>query len=68
MFCIKPVEIPVEPLVPVDDKKDNRRSTDATLPDLCGPPCEALTKPENILASRSSWSFVLHPGQQQLVC
>ncbi|XP_072567723.1 uncharacterized protein [Paramormyrops kingsleyae] len=56
-----------EPLVPVDDKKSNRTSTDATLPDLCGPPCKALTKPENILASRSSWSFVLHPGQQQLL-
>ncbi|KAG2470092.1 MIP18 protein, partial [Polypterus senegalus] len=55
-----------EPLVPVDGKKGNRRSTDATLPDLCGPPCKALTKPENILASRSSWSFVPHPGQQQL--
>ncbi|XP_039472977.1 uncharacterized protein LOC120441713 isoform X1 [Oreochromis aureus] len=56
-----------EPQVRVDNKKANRRSTDATFPDLCGPPCEALTKPENILASRSSWCFVPHPGQQQLL-
>ncbi|XP_076735192.1 uncharacterized protein LOC143414520 [Maylandia zebra] len=56
-----------EPQERVDNKKANRRSTDATFPDLCGPPCEALTKPENILASRSSWCFVPHPGQQQLL-
>ncbi|XP_026001571.1 uncharacterized protein LOC113008408 isoform X2 [Astatotilapia calliptera] len=56
-----------EPQKRVDNKKANRRSTDATFPDPCGPPCEALTKPENILASRSSWCFVPHPGQQQLL-
>ncbi|CAI5686400.1 unnamed protein product [Oreochromis niloticus] len=56
-----------KPQVRVDNKKANRRSTDATFPDLCGPPCEALTKPENILASRSSWCFVPHTGQQQLL-
>nr|XP_054592682.1 uncharacterized protein LOC129157495 [Nothobranchius furzeri] len=56
-----------DPQEGVDNKKANRRSTDATFPDLCGPPCEALTKPENILASRSSWCFVPHPGQQQLL-
>ncbi|XP_070399217.1 uncharacterized protein [Nothobranchius furzeri] len=61
------VVVPTDPQEGVDNKKANRRSTDATFPDLCGPPCEALTKPENILASRSSWCFVPHPGQQQLL-
>nr|XP_054603867.1 uncharacterized protein LOC129165250 isoform X1 [Nothobranchius furzeri]XP_054603868.1 uncharacterized protein LOC129165250 isoform X1 [Nothobranchius furzeri] len=59
--------VPTDPQEGVDNKKANRRSTDTTFPDLCGPPCEALTKPENILASRSSWCFVPHPGQQQLL-
>ncbi|XP_070398803.1 uncharacterized protein [Nothobranchius furzeri] len=61
------VVVPTDPQEGVDNKKANRRSTDTTFPDLCGPPCEALTKPENILASRSSWCFVPHPGQQQLL-
>ncbi|XP_070400206.1 HMG domain-containing protein 3-like isoform X1 [Nothobranchius furzeri] len=59
--------VPTDPQEGVDNKKANRRSTDATFPDPCGPPCKALTKPENILASRSSWCFVPHPGQQQLL-
>ncbi|XP_061570613.1 uncharacterized protein LOC133424181 [Cololabis saira] len=33
----------------------------------CGPHCEIITKSENVRPCRSSWTFKLHPAQEQLL-
>lgn len=47
------------------DSEDKAKDTNEGL--SCGPHCASVTKLQSIEAKRSSWSFTLHQGQEQVV-